>query len=72
MIEVRIPRSRNEDVGHEVLTSRNFVERLKEKGIPVVGTLVIRGVEHGTLSHTNDPADGAHIFKWDGGEENLF
>jgi len=71
MIQVRIPRTRNEDVGHEVLTSRNFVERLKEKGIPIVGILVIRGVEWGTLSHTNDPADGAHIFTWDGGE-NLF
>jgi hypothetical protein len=61
--QVVIPYGRNEAAGNEMLTSRNFVERLKAAGIPVIGTLVIRGVEHGTLMHTNDKTCG-HIFEW--------
>ena len=60
---VVIPRSIQEERGQEVLTSIKFVETLKSHGVPVVGSLVIRGVTHGTLYHSID-ADSGHIFEW--------
>lgn len=60
---VVIPRSVTEERGQEVLTSINFVETLRAQGVPVVGKIIIRGVTHGTLSHTLD-FDNSHVFEW--------
>jgi hypothetical protein len=62
-VKIRIDVPHSQLRGQEVLTSIQLLTRLKEAGVPIIGKLIILGVERGTLSHSNEP-DGTHVFEW--------
>jgi len=42
-----------------------IVGKLKEAGVPVIGTLTLNGIKSGTLHRFDDPKDfGSVVYKW--------
>ena len=69
MIKVKISKEQNDRVGHEVLISMNLMQICREIGIPVIGTLALRGVERGKITYWSD-ADNHHI-EWREDDKDL-
>lgn len=66
MIEVRVPLDHIKHIQHEVTQNILLVERLKKAGIPIIGRLVLSGVEHGKLEHeVEEDIDGdTLVYRW--------
>lgn len=67
MIEVRIPRNVVRAIyqDNDIQFGQILLDRLRAAGIPVVRTLLVRGVEHGRLEfETDDLASDDWIYRW--------
>lgn len=66
MIEARIERELLMSVQHNVLHSILFIKALREAGVPVIGNIVVVGIERGMLwMTTEDDMDGdITIVRW--------
>jgi hypothetical protein len=53
---------------NEVLANVRVLERLRQKGVPVLGAISVRGVANGELSvRTEEDLDGDEtVYKWTG------
>lgn len=54
MIEARIERELLMSVQHNVLHSILFIKALRAAGVPVIGNIVINGIERGMLEMTTE------------------
>lgn len=65
-IEVRMPTDMTEKLGNEVLANVRTIKRLREAGVPIVGSISILGVSQGTLQMSTDEGlDGDdYVFRW--------
>lgn len=65
-IEVRMPTDLTAKLGNEVLANVRTIKRLREAGVPIVGSISILGVSQGTLQMSTDEGlDGDdYVFKW--------
>lgn len=67
MIEISIPRNVMERYNNnEVLFNVHVVTQLKLKGVPIIGTISIQGVENGELSMAVDPITKNLVYRWKG------
>lgn len=66
MIEVRMNLVDLARIKHELLHSIAMIQRLKTAGVPVIGTLLMRGVVRGRLTwHTEEDLDGdISVLRW--------
>lgn len=74
MIEVRMNLVDLARIKHELLHSIAMIRRLKTAGVPVIGTLLMRGVSNGRLSwHTEEDLDGdISVLRWYANDEPGF
>lgn len=72
-IEVRVPYDDIKKIQHEVTANIMLVEKLRKKGIPFNGRLVLSGITHGTLTlHVESDLDGdTLVYRWEGEDEEL-
>lgn len=68
MIEVRIPFDLIAKLGSEVHANVRVIQKLRDKGVPVIGAISVQGVEHGKLtSFTDEGLDGNDlVYQWHG------
>ena len=65
MIEVRIPFSRREALGHDTLVGALMIQAMRKAGIPVIGSFAMAGVKHGTLTYfTDEHGARTHVIQW--------
>ena len=67
-IVVTITRDRLIEDTNEVIQGARVMRELRQRGVPVIGTLGIFSVEHGVLTvHTDDGLDGDEfVYTWVG------
>lgn len=63
VIEVRIPKSLIEKLaGNEVQLNVRVIEKLREKGVPVIGAISVQGVSFGKLTVLTGSGDYVYEF----------
>ena len=62
MIAIKVSKERIDQREQEVLISINLMQICREVGIPVIGSLALRGVERGKITYWSD--DSTHIIEW--------
>ncbi len=65
-VEVRVPKVKMDGEKFNCLNSIHLIQDLKEKGVPMVGNIMIQGVRYGTLTLTAEGKD--YVFRWEDDE----
>lgn len=63
MITVVIPNADYEQWANEIPCGMKTLKKLRDAGIPAIGALSVRGVEHGSI--TIERIGDMHHFTWD-------